>query len=232
MRFTGFVVVCFSTIALVSFLGCASMGGGQISGINWALAKNGGTVSVFSEQPEHPAANLIDGVTSSAGWNEGAGWEAPLIVSGTRRRGATRSEQERHWVIIDLAQPTTVNNVKIHTINSEEYPAMNFGVSSLVVQCEIESIIKEKLWLDAETFGRGLGEDGSTIKGNVSGVINVRFEPISTQRIRVLLYRTNDLTRSEADSKSLAGTIRLTEIEVYGTGKQKDKDELENLFGQ
>lgn len=232
MRFTGFVAVCFSTIALVSFLGCAAMGGGQISGINWALAKNGGTVETFSDQPEHPAAALIDGVTSSAGWNDGAGWEAPLIVAGTRRRGAGRSEQERHWVVIDLAQPTTVNNVKIHTIDSEEFPAMTFGVSSLVVQCEVISILKEKLWIDAETFGRGLGEDGSVIKDNVSGVINVRFEPVSTQRVRVLLYRTNDLARSETDSKSLTGTIRITEIEVYGMSRQKDKDELENLFGK
>jgi len=232
MRFTGFVAVCFSTIMLVSFLGCASMSGGQISGINWALAKNGGKVSVFSEQPEHPAAALIDGITSSAGWNEGAGWEASLVVAGTRRRGAGRTEEERHWVIIDLAQPTTVNNVKIHTIDSEEYPAVGFGVSSLQVQCEVESVLNENLWIDAETFGGGLGEDAGVIKDNVNSVIDVRFAPVNTQRVRVLLYRTNDLGRSEADGKSLTGTIRITEIEVYGMGKQKDKDELENLFGK
>ncbi len=46
MRFTGFVTVCFSALILASLMGCASFGGGQIAGINWALAKNGGKAIV------------------------------------------------------------------------------------------------------------------------------------------------------------------------------------------
>jgi hypothetical protein len=230
MRFTSFAIVCFLVAAMTTVLGCASMGGGQISGINWALAKNGGKISVFSEEQEHPASALINGIASSEGWNDGEGWQANLTVAGTRRRGAGRSEEERNWVIIDLAQPTTVTNVKVHTIDSEEYPAEDFGVNSLLVQCEVKNALKEKLWISAERYGKSMGEQDNVVKNNASGIIDVRFEPVNTQRIRLLIYRTNDLTRSESDSKSLAGIIRLTEIEVYGTAKQKEKDELENLF--
>ncbi len=231
MRFTGFIAVCFSTIILTSLLGCAAIGGGQISGINWALAKNGGKVTAFSEGQEHPVSTLINGITSSEGWNEGEGWQAPVTVAGVRRRGSGRSGRERNWVIIELDQPATVSNIKIHTIDSEEFPARDFGVSNLLVQCEIESALREKLWVSAERFGKGMGEQDNVIRNNASGVIDVRFEPVYTQRVRLLIYRTNDLARSESNSQSLSGLIRLTEIEVYGTGKQKSRDELENIFG-
>ncbi len=233
MRFTGFIAVCFSVVILASLIGCASMSGGQISGINWALKKNGGRVSVFKDDPDHPAATLINGVTSSEGWNEGEGWQAPISLSGSRRRSGTgRSEQERNWVIVEFAQPVTVSSVKLHTIDSEEYPARSFGVSSLLVQCEIISSLKEKLWINAERFGQGISAQDDRIEGNASGVIDVKFKPVNAERIRILIYRTNDLARAEDDSRALGGTIRLIEVEVYGIGKHEKRDELEDLFGQ
>ena len=229
MRFKSFAIVFLLIAAVTTVLGCASVGGGQISGINWALEKNG-KISVFSADEGHSASTLINGITSSEGWNDGEGWQASLTVAGTRRRGSGGSEEERNWVIIDLAQPTTVTNVKIYNIDSEEFPARDFGVSSLLVQCEVENALKEKLWVSAERYGKSMGEQDNVIKNNADAVIDVRFEPVNTQRIRLLIYRTNDLQRAESDSKSLAGVIRLTEIEVYGTAKKQKKDQLENLF--
>ena len=233
MRFTGFIAIGFSVAVLVSLMGCASIGGGQISGINWALAKNDGRVSVFSDDPEHPAATLINGVTSSADWNKGEGWQAPITVSGSRRRrGSGRDDLERNWVIVELAQPVTVNSVKVHTIDSAEYPAESFGVSSILVQYEFVSPLKDKLWISAERFGKGISAQDDRIEDNTSGVIDVKFKPVNTSRIRVLIYRTNDLARTTDDSRSLAGTIRLIEVEVYGIGKHEKRDELEDLFGK
>ena len=105
MRFTGFIAVCFPIVIVASLLGCASFSGGQISGINWALEKNGGKVTAFSEEADHPASALINGITSSEGWSEGEGWQAPIIVTGSRQRDSGRSEQEKNWLIIELAQP-------------------------------------------------------------------------------------------------------------------------------
>ena len=48
----------------------------------------------------------------------------------------------------------------------------------------------------------------------------------------MLAYTTNDMERSEDNSRAREGTIRLTEIEVFGTGRQQNRDDLDNLFGQ
>lgn len=227
-----FSAVCFIVILALSLNGCATMGGGQVSGINWALAKNGARVSAFNEEPEHPASTLIDGITSSAGWDQGGGWQAPLTKSFGGRQSArtVRDEEERNWVIIELAQPVTVNEVKIYTIDSEKYPAKDFGVRDVLVQYELKTASNEYIWANVKRPGKGIGDQDDTIRGNVSGVINVRFEPVYTQKIRLLIFSTNDMARAEGGSKSLEGVIRLTEIEVYGSGKMKERDKLDELF--
>jgi len=233
MRFTSFILVCFSTVMLASMLGCATVGGGQISGINWAVEKNDGKVSAFGEAENHLASTLINGITSSEGWEQGEGWESSINVNttpGRRSREARKSEEERNWVMVELAQPVTVNQVKIYTIDSEQYPAKDFGVSDLLVQCEVETAIKDKMWLDVEKFGKGLEDADFTVKDNVASVIDVRFKPVNTQRVRILIFRTNDLVRAEDGSRTMQGTVRLTEIEVYGTGKHEEQDQLDMLF--
>ena len=125
--------------------------------------------------------------------------------------------QERNWVIVELAQPVTVTHVKIHTVDSEQYPAKDFGVSHLLVQYESEtSVYKEKIWVNADRYGKGVGSRNNIVQDNVKGIIDVRFEPVKTKRIRVILYGTNDMARSEVNRRGRTGTIRLTEIEVYG----------------
>lgn len=231
MRFAGFTLVCFSTIILVSILGCATFGGGQVSGINWALAKNGGRVSAFSEESDHPASTLNNGITSSDGWGQGEGWQAPITTTSGAGRGrqARRNEMERSWVIVELAQPVTVTNVKIYTIDSEEFPAKDFGVSDLLVQYEMETASKEMIWVSADRYGKGVGEQDNIIRDNVFPVIDVKFSPVNTQKVRILIYRTNDLARVEG-ATAREGMIRLTEVGVYGMGKFEGRDELEMLF--
>jgi len=45
----------------------------------------------------------------------------------------------------------------------------------------------------------------------------------------VLISGTNDMARTE-DGKSREGTIRLTEIEVYGSGKLQERNKIDDLF--
>jgi hypothetical protein len=235
MGFRSFILPSFSALILASLLGCASFGGGRMSGINWALEKNGGRVSVFSEEPDHPASTLINGITSSQGWNQGEGWQAPITRGsggGRRSSSARRDEQERYWVIIDLSQPVTVSHVRIYTIDSEEFPAEEFGISDLLVQYELETASKDMIWANAEKFGKGIGDQDNVIRDNLSGVIDVRFQPVNTQRIRILIYGTNDMARTEDDSRAREGLIRLTEVEVYGSGKHEARDDLETIFEQ
>ncbi len=227
----GWLVIIFVLMTAITFvIGCATMGGGQISGVNWALAKNGGRVTAFSEDPEHPASTLINGITSADNWDQGEGWQATITASGVARSVRDqRDELERNWVEIELSQPITINEVKIYTVDSQKYPAAKYGVSDVLVQYQLRTSSNELIWANVKRPGKGLGDQGGIIRGNKSGVITVRFEPVNTQRIRVLIYGTNDIVRSE-DGRTREGVIRLTEIEVYGTGKQKSRSEVDALF--
>lgn len=226
-----FIILFSVSILIIAISGCASMGGGQISGVNWALAKNGGHVSSFSEDPGYPASTLIDGITAPADWDkEGSGWQAQITAGGmARSTRSQRDEQEKNWVIVELPQPVMVNEVRIYTVDSEKYPALKFGVSDLLVQYEMVTATKDIIWATAKRPSKTIGEQDDAIRNNTKGVISTRFEPVNTQKIRLLIYSTNDL-KSTQDGKSREGAIRLTEIEVYGSGKQKAHNEVDDLF--
>ncbi|MBD3180972.1 hypothetical protein GF312_01700 [Candidatus Poribacteria bacterium] len=234
MKVASLINACLSVLILIFLTGCASITGGQISGVNWALDKNGGRITTFAEEPDHPATTLNNGITSSEMWDQGEGWAASIMKSsgGRRSYNAQRDEHERYWIIVELAQPVTVSNVKLYTVDSEQYPADEYGVSDLLIQYEMENALKEKLWANIDKLGKGIGDQDNVIRDNITGVIDVRFRPVKTQRIRILIYGTNDLTRTEDNSGAQQGMIRLTEIEVYGTGKHEGRDELEMLFNE
>ena len=64
---------CTGSNKLVDFV---KEGGLETKGLlNFALASNGAIVTVSQENPERPATNLIDGITSSEKWDQGEGWE-------------------------------------------------------------------------------------------------------------------------------------------------------------
>ena len=236
MKTVNFIYACVLILILSSIMGCA-LWGVRDSGVNWALKEKGGKVTASSEDPGHPASTLNNAITSSEKWDEGEGWQISPGSSGRGERGfgagsqgrrGSDSGQNRNWVIIELAQPVTVTHVKIHTIDSKKYPAKDFGVSHLVVQYESLSTLGEPLWINADRQGKGVGDRNNIIQGNVSGVIDVKIAPIKTKRIRVIIYGTNDMDSSEGSGggrnfgrgrgrgRNVSGTIRLTEIEVYG----------------
>jgi len=42
--------------------------------VNYALSENGAVIEVSSDNAEHPASTLTNGITSSDGWDSGEGW--------------------------------------------------------------------------------------------------------------------------------------------------------------
>ena len=93
------------------------------------------------------------------------------------------------------------------------------------------SASKEMIWVNAERYGKKVGEQDNTVRDNVRSVVDVKFKPVNTQRVRILIYSTNDLKPVEG-GRSREGLIRLTEIEVYGMGRPGGRDELEMLFDE
>jgi len=118
------------------------------------------------------------------------------------------------WAIIQFPEEKTVNRAVIHTIDSEKYPAEKFGVSDLMIQYWSEKVSS---WLVVERLGKSKGQQGNTIQNNKKGIINIRFQPVNTTKLRFVIRWTNDSDRYTRGYYTYSsGTIRLLEIEVFG----------------
>lgn len=128
------------------------------------------------------------------------------------------------WVIIELPEEKTVNRAIIHTIDSDKYPAEKFGVSDLSLQYWTTAA---NSWAGVERLGKNKDQAGNSIRDNKSGVITLRFEPVITTKMRLVVRWTNDSKRYARGYYTYAsGTVRLLEIELYGyerSGLEEEK---------
>ncbi len=150
---------------------------------------------------------------------------------GGELAGSTASEIG--WVIIQLAAESLVTRVIVHTIDSEKYPANQYGVSDFAVQYWTPHAHG---WKSVDRIGKKIGEQHNSIRNNKQGRVTVRFKPVRTSRIRLLIRLTNDTETydkrrsvgyvrgmlSRVNLRSMRGTIRLTEIEIYGLEKKDE----------
>lgn len=137
------------------------------------------------------------------------------------------------WAVIQLAEEELVTRVIVHTVDSEKYPASQYGISDFAVQYWTPYA---KGWKHVDRIGKKIGEQHNSIRNNKEGRIVVRFKPVRTSRIRLLIRLTNDTETydkrrsvgfvrgiySRISLRSMRGTIRLTEIEIYGLEKKDD----------
>jgi hypothetical protein len=219
--------------------------------VNLALASNGAKVTVSEDNPDHPGSTLINGITSSENWEQGEGWELkydnglmenteqniPGLVNpdeppdpndpssyGIKIQTNIGMNTPLGWVIIELPEKKIVNRMIVYTIDSEKYPAENFGVSHLVLQYWNEASLESEVigWKIINRIGKFKGQAGESIRNNKNGVIPIRFQPVKTQKMRLAIWWTND---SKLHSHQyITGTIRLLEVEIYGYESEKSKD--------
>jgi hypothetical protein len=219
--------------------------------INLALASNGAKVTVSEENPDHPSSTLIDGVTSSENWDNGEGWEVkyddvPFVDSrqefqnplspietlnpndpsnplsyGIRVQASNGMADPLGWVVVELPEKKTVNRMVVYTIDSDKYPASKFGVSHLLLQYWIEASLESEVtgWKVIDRLDNAKGQTGNVIRDNKSGVISIRFTPVQTQKMRLAIWWTND--SKLLSHQYINGTIRLTEVEIYGYEREK-----------
>jgi hypothetical protein len=150
---------------------------------------------------------------------------------------ASNTSSEVGWVIIQLTEEELVTRVIVHTVDSEKYPANQYGVSDFAVQYWTPHAHG---WKSVDRIGKKIGEQHNSIRNNKQGRVAVRFKPVRTSRIRLLIRLTNDTETydrrrsigyvrgmlSRIRLRSMRGTIRLTEIEIYGLEK---KDEVASM---
>ncbi|RKU13538.1 hypothetical protein C6502_04020 [Candidatus Poribacteria bacterium] len=141
------------------------------------------------------------------------------------------------WVVIQLAAEELVTRVIVHTVDSEKYPASQYGISDFAVQYWTPHA---NTWKHVDRVGKKIGDQHNSIRNNTQGRVVVRFRPVRTSKIRLLIRLTNDTETyakrrsmgytqgmlSRIRLRSMRGTIRLTEIEIYGLEK---KDEVASM---
>ncbi len=146
---------------------------------------------------------------------------------------AGNTSSEVGWVVINLAAEKLVTRVIVHTVNSEKYPANQYGISDFAVQYWTPHA---KGWKNVDRIGKKIGEQHNSIRNNKQGRVVVRFKPMRTSRIRLLIRLTNDTETykkrrsigyvrgmlSRIKIRYMRGTIRLTEIEIYGLEKRDE----------
>ena len=137
------------------------------------------------------------------------------------------------WVVIQFAEEELVTRVIVHTVNSEKYPANQYGISDFAVQYWTPHA---NGWKSVDRIGKKIGDQHNSIRNNKEGRVVVRFKPVRTPKIRLLIRLTNDTeTYAKRRSvgythgmlsyirlRSMRGTIRLTEIEIYGLEKRDE----------
>ena len=141
------------------------------------------------------------------------------------------------WAVVRFAEEELVTRVIVHTVDSEKYPASQYGISDFAVQYWTPHA---NGWKHVDRIGKKIGDQHNSISNNKEARVVVRFKPVRTSRIRLLIRLTNDTetyaTRrsfgyvhgmfNRIRLRSMRGTIRLTEIEIYGLEK---KDEVASM---
>ena len=225
------MTIGFVLLKSVGWIGCIPQiiqeGTGGKNLLDYATAEAGATVVASMSMPGHEANTTINGITSSDDWDKGEGWEAQF----KRRRCSTCYEGPvagtlgGAWLEVHFPKLERVNRIVIHTLDSPDYPASTYGIYSGVLR-----IWREKRW---ETLGRikkGKIEyrTQASYGKPAGGKIEFRFSPMTTAKVRLDVYRSNDrkIIRRTIGSGMEESTARIVEIEVTGN---ESVDKIANL---
>ena len=177
---------------------------------NFALLDKGAAVEASQYLPNHLPEEVIDGDTSSETWDEGSGWGCTL------EHLRTSDLNRRPYVQIDLPEPVDIRRIVMYTINSEQYPAVKYGLKDYRIE----------YW---HGTGWGLIPTGDTkdrqytARDNTKGkrVHDIRGK-LFAQQIRLVPVSTNDTERiyqymsREKPVYEVEGLARVMELEVWG----------------
>ena len=184
----------------------------------------------FGENPRHEIGTLVNGNCSSEDWINGEGWECSYdrfqYSSNYYYRGDERGSIV--GLVIEFPAEVQLNRVIVHTINSAEYPSSDYGTSDV----GLRYAAADDIWVPVDLVGRQTKYRGR-IEGNRDGVINFIFQSAKTRAIKLLVGDTNDAITITSDSsrRIRKGTVRLIEIEAYGSEKIATPPAADDLDG-
>lgn len=202
-------------------LGCATLFK-TTEPINYALPQYGTTATASATNPGRDISSVINGVKSSDNWDEGEGWEAqftrriPDNVGWTRLDPKSNMEYGCAWIEINLKSEKLINRIVVYTLDSSKYPASRYGIKEAWIQ-----VWKDYGWVNVGEIENGYIVSKTDLSRKpAGGVITVKFAPVKTDKIRLVVFRSNDVNMVgegwSSDRKSEISTARVIEIEVFG----------------
>ena len=178
--------------------------------INFALSRNGATADASQSVPNHRAAEIIDGDTNSDTWDEGSGWGSSL------EHLRTSDLNKRPYVSVTLPKPIDIRKIVMWTIDSEKYPAPQFGLKDYRIE----------YW-----HGTGWGlipsenikDKQYTARNNTKGKrVHEIQERLIANKIRIVPVSSNDTVfnyqhmAGKRPVYEVDGVARVMELEVWG----------------
>ena len=131
--------------------------------ITVAPATRFGTVTASSTHPGYPAESVIDGDATSDRWGSGNGWnDDTIFVFPDTIQDA-------------LAAPAEIGRVDVDTLDSQRYPATQYGLRDADV-----SLLVDGQW-------RTVGQ----VRDNQVGHVSVSFDPVVASAVRLSITASN-----------------------------------------
>lgn len=135
-----------------------------------------GTAAASSSNSDFPASQAIDGNADSSDWEQGTGWNDNI------------SSEFPDWLEVSFPVPLTVDSVDMFTLDSEQFPASEYGLRDYDVQVLVD----------------GEYRTVAEVRDNTRGYVRSTFSEIRAEAVRLLIHDTNDGNYS-----------RVIELEVY-----------------
>ena len=216
------IIFCPLMISLFIFSGCAMMGGLGGEQANYALAKNGATVTASNISVGRDVNTVINGVTSSDEWDKGEGWECiftrrrPEGIGWNRLDPRSKIDYGSAWLEVQFKGEKIINKVTVYTLDSQKYPASRYGIKEAWLQ-----VWKEYGWTNvSEIQGGQIISKTNLDRKSVGGKIVFKFDPVNTDKIRLVVFQSNDVNVAGGgwtnDNKTENSVARVVEIEVTG----------------
>ncbi len=221
-------------MGLVAFSGCAviqRLGGLGSTGqsVNYALADNGAAALASGYTPDHDPATAINGIKSSEGWDDGEGWENRFERrrpqgGWSRLDPKTTMEFGSAWLEVRFDRHRLINKVTVYTLDSPKYHAAQYGIRDAWLQ----------LWKEYGWVIVGEVKDGAIVsrvsleRRPAGGKMVFKFDPVETDKIRFVIFRSNDVETVgqgwEGDRKTERSVARVVEIEATGIERISERE--------
>ena len=129
------------------------------------------------------------------------------------------------WLEVQFSGPKMINRVTIYTLDSPKYPPAKYGIREAWLQ----------LWKEYGWTNVGEVKDGDIVsrvnldREPVGGKIAFRFDPTKTDKIRLVIFQSNDIevmggSRSD-ETKTEKSVARVVEMEATGLERISTSEE-------